>query len=109
MSSITGQTFSRAAVYSKIPEDTEILLTHTPAHRILDETRKGVRAGCGVLAERLKELERCRLHVFGHIHEARGAEIGEGHKVHVNAAIGSRMGGRQVVVDLLNSLEDDSA
>lgn len=109
MSSIVGRTRCRTAVYSKIPEDTEILLTHTPAHQILDETRKKVRAGCGVLARRLKELEGCRLHVFGHIHEARGAEIGEGDKVHVNAAIGSRMGGRPVVVDLLNNLEDDSA
>lgn len=54
-------------------------------------------------------MERCRLHVFGHIHEARGAEIGEGGRVHVNAAIGSRMGGRPVVVDLLNNLEDDNA
>lgn len=98
-----------AAVYSKIPDDTEILLTHTPAHWVLDETRRGVRAGCGVLARRMKELERCRLHVCGHIHEARGAEIGEGHKVHVNAAIGSKMGGRPVVVDLLNNWEDDSA
>jgi Icc-related predicted phosphoesterase len=109
MSSVAGRTCSGAGVYSKIPEDTEILLTHTPAHHVLDETRKKVRAGCGVLARRLKELERCRLHVCGHIHEARGAEIGEGDKVHVNAAIGSTLGGRPVVVDLLNNLEDDSA
>ncbi|KAF9792416.1 Metallo-dependent phosphatase-like protein [Thelephora terrestris] len=98
-----------ADIYSKIPDDTEILLTHTPAEHILDETKREVRAGCGVLAERLKELVWCRLHVFGHIHEARGAEIGEGGNVHVNAAIGSRMGGNPVVVDLLNSLEVDSA
>jgi len=109
MSLVAGRTCSCAAVYSKIPDDTEVLLTHTPAEHILDETRKKVRAGCGVLARRLTELESCRLHVFGHIHEARGAEIGERHKVHVNAAIGSRLGGRPVVVDLLNSLEDDSA
>lgn len=57
----------------------------------------------------MNELERCRLHVFGHIHEARGAEIGEGDRVHVNAAIGSKLGGRPVVVDLLNNLEDGSA
>ena len=108
MSLIVVPTWSRAAVYSRIPQDTEILLTHTPAHHIMDRTRKGVRAGCSVLARRLKELEHCRLHVFGHIHEARGVEIGEDGKVHVNAAIGSRMGGRPVVVDLLNSSEDDS-
>ena len=97
------------AVYSKIPNDTEILLTHTPAENILDETKKGVRAGCGVLARKMEELERCRLHVFGHIHEARGAKIGEGGKVHVNAAIGSRTRGRPVVVDLLNNLEGNNA
>ena len=107
-SSIAGSTRSRAAVYAMIPEDTEILLTHTPARHIMDETKRRVRAGCGVLAGRLKELESCRLHVFGHIHEARGVEIGEEHKIHVNAAIGSTMGGRPVVVDLLNNLEDDS-
>lgn len=100
---------SCVAIYSRIPNDTEILLTHTPAEHILDETKREVRAGCAILATRLKELEWCRLHVFGHIHEARGAEIGEDVKVHVNAAIGSRMGGQPVVVDLLNSLEVDSA
>ena len=109
MSLIAVPMCSRAAVYSKIPQDTEVLLTHTPAHRIKDKTRKGARAGCSVLARRLRELESCRLHVFGHIHEARGAEIGEEGKVHVNAAIGSRMGGLPVVVDLLNNLEGDSA
>jgi len=109
MSLVVGLICSYEAVYSQIPEDTEILLTHTPAHYILDETKRRVRAGCGVLARRLGELEGCRLHVFGHIHEARGAKIGEGHKVHVNAAIGSSLGGRPVVVDLLNNLEDDSA
>lgn len=74
----------------------------------MDKTRRNVRAGCGVLARRLEELGSCRLHVFGHIHEARGAKIGEEGKVHVNAAIGSRMSGRPAVVDLLNNLEDDS-
>jgi len=98
-----------AAVYSKIPQDTEILLTHSPPHHILDKTRRRARAGCVVLARRLKELKNCRLHVFGHIHEAQGAEVGEGHMVHVNAAVGSRLNGRPVVVDLLNNLEDDSA
>ena len=72
----------------------------------MDKTKRMVRAGCGVLAGRLKELESCRLHVFGHIHEARGVKIGEEDKVHVNAAIGSTMGGRPVVVDLLNNLEE---
>ena len=61
--------------WSRIPEDVEILMTHTPALGILDETRRGIEAGCQELRERLEILHNCRLHVFGHIHEAYGAQI----------------------------------
>ncbi|KAJ7888634.1 Metallo-dependent phosphatase-like protein [Mycena olivaceomarginata] len=53
---------------------TDILLTHCPPHNILDVTNKADRAGCSALAARLSSL-RPRLHVFGHIHEARGAHV----------------------------------
>jgi hypothetical protein len=61
--------------YARIPADTEILLTHTPPYEVLDTTRRGKNAGCDVLAARLEELQACRLHLFGHIHEAHGAVI----------------------------------
>lgn len=56
----------------------------------------------------MSQLESCRLHVFGHIHEANGAEIREGgeddiehvRRVSVNAALPKR--GGPIVVDLLN-------
>lgn len=86
------------AVYSRIPTDTEILLTHTPPYGTLDKTRRGKHAGCQILTARVLELERLRLHVWGHIHEAHGAEIGSGGNVSVNAAIVDK---RCVVVDLL--------
>lgn len=54
-----------ADIYGKIPEDVEVLLTHTPPYRILDLSRKGIRAGCHYLKERLTTLHACRLHVFG--------------------------------------------
>ncbi|KZT26341.1 Metallo-dependent phosphatase [Neolentinus lepideus HHB14362 ss-1] len=60
------------AIYNCIPLDTEILLTHTPPYRILDKTRQGKHAGCPRLAARMSRLNACRLHVFGHIHEAHG-------------------------------------
>lgn len=63
----------RADIHLSIPHDTEILLTHTPPYRILDKTRKGKHAGCKHLLAKLQELASCRLHVFGHIHEAFGA------------------------------------
>ena len=49
-------------------------LTHGPPFGILDETRNGSKAGCTSLNAYLPSL-RPRLHVFGHIHEAHGAEL----------------------------------
>jgi len=62
------------AIASRIPK-TDILLTHGPPKDILDMTfRHGEHAGCPKLWERLRTIQP-RLHVFGHIHEARGALI----------------------------------
>ncbi|KAF7348578.1 Metallophos domain-containing protein [Mycena venus] len=61
------------AVVSAFPQ-TDILLTHGPPYNLLDLTTKDANAGCPALAARLAEL-RPRLHVFGHIHEARGAYV----------------------------------
>ena len=71
-------------------------------------TRRGKNAGCAVLSARMSQLEACRLHVFGHIHEANGAEISEGgeddmecvRRVSVNAALPKH--GGPIVVDLIN-------
>ncbi|TFK64997.1 Metallo-dependent phosphatase [Pluteus cervinus] len=52
----------------------DILLTHGPAFGIFDRTRGGDDAGCEDLRSRLTEL-RPRIHLAGHIHEARGAHI----------------------------------
>ncbi|KAI0068635.1 Metallo-dependent phosphatase [Artomyces pyxidatus] len=54
----------------------DILLTHGPPHGILDRVTSGMSVGCESLLARLPEL-RPRLHVFGHIHEAHGVQIGE--------------------------------
>ena len=76
---------------------------------MLDATKRGKHAGCRTLASRLKELTACRLHVFGHIHEANGAQIfrEENHvndQVAVNAALFA--GGHAIVVDLKNDPGD---
>ncbi|KAF7440933.1 hypothetical protein PC9H_001282 [Pleurotus ostreatus] len=93
-------------VHARIPEDTDILLTHTPPHKILDQTRKGINAGCKRLAQRMTELHACRLHVFGHIHEATGAQVisdGAINRVAVNAAMGSLgSDAKAIIVDLRN-------
>ncbi|KAK2467069.1 hypothetical protein APHAL10511_001327 [Amanita phalloides] len=84
-------------IYQRIPENTEILITHTPPNGILDRTKRGKQAGCERLAERLKNLKSCRLHVFGHIHEGAGAMILPDGRVAVNAALAL---GRPIIVDL---------
>ena len=89
-------------IYQCIPDDTDILLTHTPPHSILDKTRKGVLAGCKVLKNVLDSgrLKSLRLHVFGHIHEGYGAELRDNGTAEVNAALA--WGGQPVIVDLKN-------
>lgn len=59
-------------VWVKIPEDTDVLITHTPPFGILDKTpmTKG-NVGCEKLMERILVVKP-KLHVFGHIHSARG-------------------------------------
>ncbi|KAG6844216.1 hypothetical protein H0H93_016591, partial [Arthromyces matolae] len=63
------------ALVSKFPA-TDILLTHGPPAHILDRTQSLDFAGCADLRNHLPRL-RPRLHVFGHIHESRGAHIHE--------------------------------
>jgi hypothetical protein len=64
-------------LHSEIPNDTDILLTHGPPSSILDlVNRDRTRVGCRVLMQRVSEIQPA-LHVFGHIHEAHGAEIRE--------------------------------
>ncbi|KAH8106900.1 Metallo-dependent phosphatase [Cristinia sonorae] len=96
-------------IYARIPPNTEILLTHTPALGICDITKRGKHAGCHALRDRLEspDLSNCRLHVFGHIHEAQGVEVhpvGDGTdtlkvRVSVNAAMHDY---NPIIVDLLD-------
>ncbi len=58
--------------WEKIPSDTDILITHGPPHGILDKVMMGENVGCEELLLRLGSLEKLKLHVFGHIHEACG-------------------------------------
>ncbi|KAI0490984.1 Metallo-dependent phosphatase-like protein [Xylaria cf. heliscus] len=61
------------SLWEEIPLDTDILITHGPAHTHLDESRKREAAGCEILRQELWRV-RPRLALCGHIHEARGAE-----------------------------------
>ncbi|KAI0823587.1 Metallo-dependent phosphatase [Trametes gibbosa] len=83
------------ALYAHIPPNVDILMTHTPALGICDTTKRGKHAGCPALAERLNDadMQSVRLHVCGHIHEARGvtalgqSEQNPDGRISVNAAM----------------------
>lgn len=72
--------------WSKIPIDTDVLITHGPPRGILDRIPgRNVNVGCPDLLQRVQAV-RPLIHAFGHIHVANGIEkIGE--TVFVNAAI----------------------
>jgi Icc-related predicted phosphoesterase len=77
-----------------IPEDTEVLITHGPPAGFLDFTTyaNGVpkeRVGCHDLIDKVLKTH-TKLHVFGHIHEARGVEY-IGPTTFVNASCLDRM------------------
>jgi Icc-related predicted phosphoesterase len=77
-----------------IPEDTEILITHGPPAGILDMTTfpdgtPNIPVGCQDLMDKLAKTQ-VKLHVFGHIHEARGV-VYSGPRTYVNAAFLDRM------------------
>jgi Icc-related predicted phosphoesterase len=82
-----GEAGAREAAerWARIPDDTEILVTHGPVRDILDLTSRGVRAGCPELRARIAQLGRLKLHVCGHIHEAYGVER-HGDVLYVNAS-----------------------
>lgn len=58
-------------MYSDIPEDVDLLITHGPAFGRLDRTSSGINTGSEILAERIK-VTKPQYHLCGHIHEAYG-------------------------------------
>ncbi len=61
-----------AAKWELIPDATDVLVTHGPAQGVLDQVLSGEPVGCEELRRTLDRVQP-RLHVFGHIHEARGS------------------------------------
>ena len=59
-------------VWSLIPEDTQILITHGPPLGTLDLTMFDESVGCAALAERIPKLPKLKAHIFGHIHHSHG-------------------------------------
>jgi Icc-related predicted phosphoesterase len=64
-------------IWSNIPSEIDILVTHGPPLGILDRTRDGRMVGCKSLADNVLNRIKPKIHHFGHIHESYGtAEVG---------------------------------
>lgn len=63
-----------AAMFATIPSETEVLITHAGPHKILDRESKGRHLGSKALLERVHQLPKLKLHVFGHVHASTSAE-----------------------------------
>ena len=59
--------------WKAIPDDTTVLITHGPAHGVLDYTPTNQRVGCEILRFRVEQFKPL-IHVFGHIHGAYGSQ-----------------------------------
>lgn len=68
-----------------IPEDTDILITHTPPLGHGDLACSGVRAGCVELLTTVQQRVKPKYHVFGHIHEGYGV-TSDGKIIYINAS-----------------------
>jgi Icc-related predicted phosphoesterase len=80
---------ARAKVYSLIPADTDILVTHGPPYGILDKAPGSDRhEGCHQLFAAVQTLKPM-LHVFGHVHGAYGTYRTDD-TLFVNAALPGR-------------------
>eukprot|EP01017_Pseudomicrothorax_dubius_P051647 TRINITY_DN9989_c0_g1_i1.p1 TRINITY_DN9989_c0_g1~~TRINITY_DN9989_c0_g1_i1.p1 ORF type:complete len:206 (-),score=19.40 TRINITY_DN9989_c0_g1_i1:44-661(-) len=73
--------------WNKIPDDTDILMTHGPPYGIRDIAAKhGKHVGCEDLRKTVQERVKPLIHVFGHIHESYGTYY-DGTTDFINAAI----------------------
>lgn len=59
--------------WNLIPDNTDILITHSPPYGILDEIGSGIKLGCEELTQILEIVEP-NYHLFGHIHHAAGSK-----------------------------------
>jgi calcineurin-like phosphoesterase family protein len=76
-------------VWDRVPDDTDILISHGPPKYILDRCDNG-NVGCDVLGYHVAERVRPLIHAFGHIHEGYGqVKVGNTHYINASLLDGS--------------------
>ncbi len=64
--------------WAKIPDNTNVLITHGPPYKILDQCMDGREVGCPELRKKTDFLVAngsLKLHIFGHIHVSAGVKV----------------------------------
>jgi len=96
----------RARAFSRIPDDTDVLITHGPPLGILDQVFKpSVPQGCLQLLDAVRRA-RPRYHVFGHIHQGYGRMRIHGTEF-INAALAGpsdALAKSPIVIDIVPAL-----
>ena len=59
-------------IWKKIPENTDILITHGPPYKILDSTSHGANVGDKILKRHVEQRIKAKYMIFGHVHESFG-------------------------------------
>ena len=76
-----------AEKWAQIPDDTDVLITHGPPYGINDTVPgRSERLGCRDLRNRVSQLDKLKLHVYGHIHGS-GGKVFTGKHKSVNASV----------------------
>lgn len=76
------------AAWARIPNDTDVLITHTPPLGVLDRNSRGKACGCAAL-RRAVDTVRPRVHCFGHVHASAGT-LKTKDTTYVNASVVNR-------------------
>jgi Icc-related predicted phosphoesterase len=76
--------------WEAIPDDTDVLISHGPPHKICDTVLRDRgfpdEVGCEELAKRVQQLK-LKLHLFGHIHFSGGSEKTFGSTIFSNVCL----------------------
>lgn len=72
-------------VWDNIPDDTDVLITHSPPYGIGDYTLRNSRVGCELLMSRVEKMN-LLVHTYGHIHEGHGVSV-KNNTIFVNSSI----------------------
>jgi Icc-related predicted phosphoesterase len=74
--------------WNEIPEDTDVLITHSPPYGYGDYVLTNERVGCELLRNRVEQIKPL-VHVFGHIHEGYGVNVKD-KTIFANASVCNR-------------------